>query len=253
MTRITRRNFLVRSAIAAAASGIPSACETVSERESPSPREGPTRIPITMCHGVRPQGDTPLTAAHLDRLMGVASEMGFSSIDYDDLDAWRRGTGGLPPRPIMLDFDHPVTSMRYEVYEVLNRYGYRGNLFINTAGIEAMLSGPLPDRDERPFMTWEEIGELVEAGWHIGAHTVNHPNLSTISLEDPTGEKIRTELVESDATIERRLGIRPRDFAFTGTSWSSMAESVVMLRYRFGRLWIIGSIYQVDGESIRFR
>ena len=205
-----------------------------------------------MCHGIRSTGDKPLTTAHLDRLMGTASEMGFSSIDYDDLHAWRRGASQLPPRPIMIDFDHPVTSMRYEVFDVLNRYGYHGTLFINTAGIEAMHDGPIPERAERDFMTWDEIGELAAAGWHIGAHTVNHPNLSKLSQEDPTGEKIRAELAECDATIERRIGIKPRDFAFTGTSWSSMAEKAVMERYRFGRLWIIGNIYQVDGESMRY-
>ena len=50
------------------------------------------RIPITMCHGIRPDGDRPLTVEHLDRLVGIAREMGFESIDYDDLAAWRDGT-----------------------------------------------------------------------------------------------------------------------------------------------------------------
>lgn len=248
---VTRRDFLIRSAGGVVASGIVTACESTSGDASRSHARA-KRIPITMCHGIRTQGDKPLTAVHFDRLMRIASEMGFSSIDYDDLDQWRRGSSELPPRPIMIDFDHPVTSMRYEVFEVMNRYGYHGNLFINTAGIEAMHEGSIPDRAEREFMTWEEIGELVKAGWHIGAHTVHHPNLSTLSLEDSTGEKLRTELVECDATIERRLGIKPRDFAFTGTSWSSTAERAVIERYRFGRLWIIGNMYQVDGESMRF-
>lgn len=244
---ITRRDFLIRSTSAVTASGILAACGTTTKGDS-----GPQRIPITMCHGIRSKGDKPLTEAHLDRLMGIASEMGFSSIDYDDLDGWRQGTSELPPRSIMIDFDHPVTSMRYGVFDVLNRYGYHGTLFINTAGIEAMHEGPIPERAEREFMIWDEIGEMVAGGWHIGAHTVNHPNLSKLSQEDSTGERIRAELAECDATIERRLGIKPQDFAFTGTSWSSTAEKAVMERYRFGRLWIIGNMYQVDGESMRY-
>ncbi|MCY4530530.1 MAG: hypothetical protein OXD46_16075, partial [Chloroflexi bacterium] len=48
------------------------------------------------------------------------------------------------------------------------------------------------------------------------------------------------------------LGFRPKDFAFTGTSWSSIAETEVKKRFRFGRLWIIGSEYKADGRTIRY-
>ena len=57
-----------------------------------------TRIPITMCHGIRSHRDKPLTVEHLDRLVGIARELGFESIDYDDLAAWRDGTATLPDR-----------------------------------------------------------------------------------------------------------------------------------------------------------
>ena len=92
--------------------------------------------------------------------------------------------------------------------------------------------------DDSPddHMTWEEIGELRELGWSIGAHTVSHPNLSDLSQEDPTGERMAIELDRCNELIERYLGFRPKDFAFTGTSWSSIAEAEVKKRYRFGRL-----------------
>jgi len=209
-----------------------------------------TRIPITMCHGTNDQTDLPLTKEHFDGLIAVAHEMQFQSIHYDHLAAWREGGGELPGRPIMFDFDHPVETIWTEVREVFERYGYIGTLFINT--------GPMsPGYDSSPgegmeCMTWDQIGQLVEGGWHIGAHTVTHPNLSQLSLEDPTGAKLREELDQCNAEIERQLGKRPRDFAFTGTSWSSAAEEAVMERYRFGRLWIVGNEYSADGEIVRY-
>jgi peptidoglycan/xylan/chitin deacetylase (PgdA/CDA1 family) len=114
-----------------------------------------------------------------------------------------------------------------------------------------MYEGVMPSDDERGTMMWDEIGELAQAGWQIGAHTVTHPNLSELSTEDPSGNRLREELGSCDDTIEERLGFRPKDFAFTGTSWSSAAENEVMERYRFGRLWIVGSEYNADGEPIR--
>ncbi len=129
---------------------------------------------------------------------------------------------------------------------------FKGNLFIQTAPMEKMYSGEMPEFDERRWMTWEEIGELMDDGWHIGAHTHNHPNLSKLSENDPTGEKIREELVTNDTILKRELGITPKDFAFTGTSWSSAAEREVKKRYRYGRLWIISSMYLADGEKTRY-
>lgn len=119
----------------------------------------PTRIPITMCHGINPKGDYPLTEDHMDVLVRIAHEMGFEPIDYDDLDAWRNSAGELPERPIMFDFDHPVKSMRYGIHTVLGRYGYTGNLFINTG-----LMDPSSEGYGTETMTWEEAGELVEMG-----------------------------------------------------------------------------------------
>ena len=202
------------------------------------------RIPITMCHGISAEGEYPLSEEHFNALVQIARDMEFTSINYDELAAWRSGTGELPERPIMFDFDHPMKSMRHEMHAALDRRGYRGNLFINTG----LMAG---DGYGVETMTWDEARELVELGWHIGAHTVTHPNLSELSREDPSGDKLRQELETCDATLKKELGLQPQDFAFTGTSWSSVAEKRVMERYRFGRLWFIGPEYQVDGEKMR--
>ena len=63
-------------------------------------REESMRIPITMCHGIRVEHEKPLSAEHFDQLVAIASEMGFESINYDDLAGWRAGTLSLPERPI---------------------------------------------------------------------------------------------------------------------------------------------------------
>ena len=212
------------------------------------------KIPITMSHGTDqiPGKRNPLTQEHFARLVAIAHELGFQSISYDDLAAWMWQDGSLPERPIMFDFDHPMKSMRHEVLPVLQRYGYTANLFINTGLMDDMYRTGVPDFAERQFLLWEEAGELAAAGWQIGAHTVTHPNLSELSQEDPTGEKLRAELEQCDATIKEHLGITPQDFAFTGTSWSSSAEREVKARYRFGRLWIVGAEYQVDGKKTRY-
>lgn len=209
------------------------------------------RIPITMCHGIDTENG-PLDVPHYAHEFRVASEMGFHSISYEQLAAWKNDDAALPDRPIMFDFDHPDKSMRHDILPIMQDYGFTGNLFINTGLMEEMYAGPLPELSERRWMTWEEIGELMDAGWHIGSHTHTHPNLSELSEQDPTGEILRGELAKCDDILRRQLGITTQDFAFTGTSWSSAAEREVKQRYRFGRLWIIGSTYLVDGQEMRY-
>jgi len=214
-----------------------------------------TRIPITMSHGIDAENPDPwlsLSREHFEDLVRTAAEMGFQSINYDDLAAWRQGTRELPARPIMFDFDHPMKSMRYAVNDVLAAHGYLGNLFVNTGMLDEVHSGLYPPDSPLEIMTWDELGELKDLGWHIGAHTVTHPSLSQLGVEDPSGVRIRQELEQCDERLKTRLGVTARDFAFTGTSWSKVAEIEVAKRYRFGRLWIIGSEYDADGKKIRF-
>ena len=251
---INRRHFLK----ATAAAGLSTSGLLVSGIFAQT--TGSARIPIHMSHGIdripRPTSTTgrqSLNAAQFDALYRLARDMGCETIGYDDLENWRNGTGTLPRRPLMIDFDHPTITMRYEVNDIMQRYGFRPTLFINTAGIEAQAKqkGPLPKPEEREFMTWDEVGELFKAGWHIGAHTVNHPNLSDLSAKDLTRATIAEELDQNNETIQQRLGFRPRDFAYTSTSFSTAAEREVKKRYRFGRLWIINSQYNMDGKPVR--
>lgn len=207
------------------------------------------KIPNIMCHGISEK----LTLDRLEKYYRTAFDLGFQSISYEDLYQWYAGKFCLPERPIMFDFDHPVKSIRHGIFEIMNRYGFKGNLFIYTEPLEKMYSEPLPDFNSRSIMTWGEINELREAGWNIGSHTHTHPNLSEMRLLDPEGEHFRIdELEKCDEIVKRELGIETKDFAFVGITWSSIAEKEVMKRYRFARLWIVGSEYLADGKKIRY-
>jgi peptidoglycan/xylan/chitin deacetylase (PgdA/CDA1 family) len=208
------------------------------------------KIPITMCHGTswQPQKgkrhQNLLTAERFERYFQIAAEMGFRSISYDDLAKWRNGNGSLPQRPIMVDFDHPDWSIGKIIWPIMQRFGFKGNLFVNTSPMEKI---------ENPhYMKWDDLRALVVDGWHIGAHTHRHYRMDYLGNKDPSGELIRQELEKCDHMLTENLGITPRDFAFTGTTWSQVAENEVKKRYRFGRLWVIGSHYDTPNGRIRF-
>ena len=208
------------------------------------------KIPITMCHGVswQPQkvkrGQNLLNTRRFESYFEIASTLGFESISYEDLAAWRAGGSELPQRPIMFDFDHPDWSIGRLILPIMSDFGYTANLFINTSPMEKV--------DNPHYMNWDEIGELVQAGWHIGAHTHHHYPLDYLARRDPSGGLIREELEKCDEAIREHLGLKPVDFAYTGTTWSHIAELEVAKRYRFGRLWITGGKYETDDGEIRY-
>ena len=212
------------------------------------------RIPITMCHGTnrgpffqpapRWRERPPLHARHIRRLLGMAHELGFESISYDQLASWRFGAGTLSGRPIMFDFDHPNKSIYYEIWPIMRDFGFRGNVFINTAAMEKT-------GDQR-YMTWDHIRELMADGWHIGSHLHHHVNLAYLAKRDPSGGLIREEMETCDRILREHLGIISQDFAFTATTWSKIAEDEAKKRYRFARLWIIGAHYDTDEGRVRY-
>lgn len=205
------------------------------------------KIPVTMCHGT---SDT-LPLERFTQYFAIAAELGFTSINYDDLERARADLSTLPEHPIMFDFDHPVRSIHDQILPLMTERGYTGNIFIQTQPMEELYATDAHKSPDREHMTWEEIAALHESGWQIGAHTHTHPNLSDLSQSDPTGRAIRDEMQTNDDILTKHLGFPPKDFAFTGTSFSAIAERQAKQRYRFGRLWIIGANYEADGKPIR--
>jgi peptidoglycan/xylan/chitin deacetylase (PgdA/CDA1 family) len=144
----------------------------------------------------------------------------------------------------MFDFDHPDWSIGKLIWPIMQRFGFKGNLFVNTSPMEKI---------ENPYyLKWPDLRDLMDDGWHIGAHTHRHYRMDYLAKKDPSGGLIREELRICDDMLGEHLGVVPRDFAFTGTTWSQVAEDEVRKRYRFGRLWIIGSHYDTAHGQVRF-
>jgi peptidoglycan/xylan/chitin deacetylase (PgdA/CDA1 family) len=190
----------------------------------------------------------PLDAPRFEEYFRVAASMGFQSIKYDDLQAWRERDAPLPDRPVMFDFDHPNLSIHREVWPIMRRYGFRGTLFVNTGAMEKESAAT---SRRRRFMSWDDIRELMADGWGIGSHMHHHIGLDYLARIDPSGARIDEEMEKCDALLYEHLGVTSRDFAYTMTTWSEAAEAAVRKRYRFARLWTVGAHVETDKGRMR--
>ncbi|MBL7187113.1 MAG: polysaccharide deacetylase family protein [Phycisphaerae bacterium] len=107
---------------------------------------------------------------------------------------------------ISLTFDDARRSQITNGVPLLDEYGVKATFYVSLGNLEERLDA------------WK----AAAAGGHeIGNHTLTHPcsgNFSFIgddrALEDYTLERMRAELVESNATVERLLGVTAVSFAY---------------------------------------
>lgn len=111
---------------------------------------------------------------------------------------------------VAITFDDGFRSVYERALPILTSFGLVGTLFVATSyvgkpepmawpGIEHWRSGP--HRDELAPVSWEQVRELIGAGWEIGSHTHTHPRLSRSS----DGE-LSVELERSKGICEQELG-----------------------------------------------
>jgi peptidoglycan/xylan/chitin deacetylase (PgdA/CDA1 family) len=108
-------------------------------------------------------------------------------------DYWRLGYA-LPPHPVVVTFDDGYREDFTNVRPLLRRRHWPGVLNL---AVQNVLDGKL---------TVRQLRALVRAGWEIDAHTLTHPDLTTLDSAE-----LRRQVAGSRRWIRRRLGV-PVDF-----------------------------------------
>jgi peptidoglycan/xylan/chitin deacetylase (PgdA/CDA1 family) len=146
-----------------------------------------------------------VTPAAFERQLELLQRAGYRGATFAD--AVREPAG----RTVAITFDDAYLSVLLLAKPLLDQAGYPATVYAPTAyldtperpltwpGIEQWLGGD-HERELLP-MTWDQLGELSDAGWEIGSHTLPHPHLTQVG-----DEQLRDELQQSKAEVERRLG-----------------------------------------------
>lgn len=115
-----------------------------------------------------------------------------------------------PGRYLAVTFDDGYRSVFELAFPVLRAAGMPGTVFVPSAlmGMEEPMAWPgvdqwlhTPHAGELAGMSWDQLGELADAGWEIGSHTRLHARLPELG-DDALAE----ELSVSRQECEMRLG-----------------------------------------------
>jgi peptidoglycan/xylan/chitin deacetylase (PgdA/CDA1 family) len=120
-----------------------------------------------------------------------------------------RAGGPVPRRTVAITFDDSYRD-NLDAAQVLAEHGLPACFFVPTGFVGTEL---VCDWDRHlprlPHLTWADVRAMADLGHEIGSHTVSHPNMARVDLE-----QARRELVDSREALEDQLGRPVRWFAY---------------------------------------
>jgi len=97
--------------------------------------------------------------------------------------------------------------------------------------VAALAAACPPRRPAAAPLTWGQVRKMQAAGIEVGAHTVTHPILSTLTREEQ-----RTEILRSRERIAEQTGIIPTTFAYPNGAETDFDEDTTSIVEQAGFL-----------------
>ncbi|TMC50998.1 MAG: polysaccharide deacetylase family protein [Chloroflexi bacterium] len=182
-------------------------------------RGHPVTVPVLLYHYVRVN---PHTGDRLGYLLSVtprafAAQMTLlrqsdvHPVSLGDVVGAMQGAPPLPPHPVVITFDDGYEDFFTEALPVLRENGFPATLFVVPAFLE---------RDG--YMTTRQVQQTARMGITIGAHTVDHLDLTKLPLS-----AARTEIEASRVELRDLTGQPVDDFAYPYGRFNSPIEALV--------------------------
>ncbi len=96
-------------------------------------------------------------------------------------------------------------------------------------------------------MTWDEVREMANGGIEFGSHTVNHPILSQVGIE-----QLRFETADSKVQIEREIGEEVLSFAYPAGTRQRRDDAARSMVEECGYRFAVAYDQAVEREPDRF-
>jgi len=152
-----------------------------------------TRVPVLYYHSVmsQPGNELRMPPEQFEEQIRYLAEQGYHSITSRELYSAFYGTGRLPTKPVLIQFDDGYRDNYTQALPILRKYGFVATVFVVSSFV-----------DGDGYLTWVQLDELVRSGWEIGSHSVNHEHLA--ELDDT---KLKFELTVAKQVLESRLNL----------------------------------------------
>ena len=223
-------------------------------------RVHPQHIPVLMYHKIP---DVPPATKHrifvtkdnFARHLAFFRWRGLTPITFNDYLAFARAERPLadfPKRPFILTFDDGYLDNYTNLLPLMQHYGYRGVLYLLGDFALDYNRWDLavdPTEPRAALLSEAQKRDFVAAGWEIGAHTLTHPHLSQLPLDE-----VATEIINSKQALETRLNTKIETFAYPyGDLNENVKEAVRAAGFALGIATDTGGLRLEDDRMQVFR
>jgi peptidoglycan/xylan/chitin deacetylase (PgdA/CDA1 family) len=134
----------------------------------------------------------------------------------------------LPPRSVVITFDDGFESVYTHAYPILATYGFPATTFLVAGYCDGQNDWPNqpPAIPHQSLLTWDQIREMDQNGIEFGAHSISHPFLDRLSLDE-----MEHEILYSKASIEDQLGHAITLFAYPYGRYTASIKAIVGRKY----------------------
>jgi peptidoglycan/xylan/chitin deacetylase (PgdA/CDA1 family) len=174
-------------------------------------------VPVLMYHVIAAAppgakyGGLWVPPAALHAQVTALAHAGYRAVTLDDvLDGWE-GKDTLPPHPVVLSFDDGYLSQGKDAGAILAARGWPGVL--NLAWHNLGAPGGL---------TRTRVKEMVQAGWEVDAHSLTHPDLTTLDAA-----ALEREVAGSRTAIHKAFGVPVDAFCYPAGRFDPAVEAAV--------------------------
>ncbi len=171
------------------------------------PGRSTVQVPILMYHYIRVPPDygsdrigwgLSTSPDDFKQQMNYLDEHGYHPITLTELRDYLKGNRSLPDRPVVLSFDDGYADLYSQAFPVLKRHHFRAVAYIVSGFVGRSGVNVMPD----------QVREMDAYGIEIGAHTVNHVDLTK------AGGSLGNEVSGSKAALEALVGHPVLDFCY---------------------------------------
>jgi peptidoglycan/xylan/chitin deacetylase (PgdA/CDA1 family) len=162
------------------------------------PHAGP--VPILEYHvlGAAPAGapypELYVTRPDFHREMDWLDRNGYQAVTLEEVEAaWYDG-GTLPARPVVISFDDGYRPQFTYALPELHRHGWPGVLNLKAEGSDLFESN---------------VRAMIDAGWELAAHTIDHSDLTTLDAA-----ALKRETAGARRILREKYGVPVKDFCY---------------------------------------
>lgn len=195
---------------------------------------------ILTYHGVRPDPGDSYTVGvkHFRMHMEYLSDR-YPVTDLLTLVNGLAGDRRLDPHSVVVTFDDGYEECATHVAEILDLYCVPATFFIATGAVDTRV----PVRG-RSFVSWDNLRNMVAAGFSIGSHTVSHRSLGRL----PAAE-VEKELILSRTRIEEELGAPPAALSYPYGTLRDVSPQVAALAHKAGYTCAVTALHGLNHEG----